>query len=320
MGVGLLGLLATGFMNSEYCKNRLGSILQEADCKAYTWVIVLFFGAVLVSAMVTDGVISGLGFWVRHWLWRFLIFFLAIILISKAEAAKRVIPWLLAGVSISSVYMLVEILVHYKERAAGLYGNAMVMGGIFSIVFPLILILLINRELLELPSFVMPGILVFCSLGILLNGTRGAWVACGISALCILLAYANKAPRTVLSIFLAFTLFCGSALVNDNIRSRVLSVGNVTTDHSNTARLYMWRGAVAMFKDNAVLGVGEEQYQEQVRKFYQVPGQNAVYEHAHSNIFHMLCSYGLLGLLSMLLMFGTLIWLSLKSFINYGND
>lgn len=85
-----------------------------------------------------------------------------------------------------------------------------------------------------------------------------------------------------------------------NNGSKVTSVG---------LRLHMWNGAVKIFLQNPIIGVGTGGYKQAMKKYRDDP-KLPDFAHPHNSFLHMAVSYGIVGLLS-------LIWL-LTVFIKKG--
>jgi len=70
----------------------------------------------------------------------------------------------------------------------------------------------------------------------------------------------------------------------------------------NQDRFYMWSGAIQLFLENPIVGVGTGGYPVALRK---ARDPNApLIPHPHNNIFYMAASYGILGLIAIAWLFG----------------
>lgn len=93
------------------------------------------------------------------------------------------------------------------------------------------------------------------------------------------------------------------------------------TDHdpasieSTAIRSFAWESAGAVFEDNLLLGVGTGDVRAELNAVYAEKGYTGALEkniNAHSMYFQVAVCFGILGLLSMLLMLGTAFWVSLR--------
>jgi O-antigen ligase len=70
-------------------------------------------------------------------------------------------------------------------------------------------------------------------------------------------------------------------------------------------RFYMWVGAIQVFLENPLIGVGTGGYPASLKEIR--PPDDPVVAHPHSNILHIAASYGMIGILAFLWLFGEII-------------
>ncbi len=288
--------------------------LEEAY-KPYFRVVGLYFGVLLLSALASSAPGENLKLWLESGPWRFLLFVLPVFTLNKKEQVQRVLYAAMAGLVISDLYLFYQYFCLNAVRPNGFYGHHMRMAGMFCEILPIFMVMLLGKGV---PKDKKPlvGLVTILSIGgMLVNGSRGAWLACAVSAVVVFfLLFFKKYKKHALVGMLCLVCMSGVVFTNERLAVRAASVINISTDKSNMARLYMWRGAVAMFHDNPLLGVGEGQYRSSVETKYLVPKQVIVYNHAHSIIFHELAVHGGLGLGALMLMFGSILWWNLQGF------
>ena len=69
----------------------------------------------------------------------------------------------------------------------------------------------------------------------------------------------------------------------------------------------MWTSSINMFKDHPVIGVGIGQWRTKYGESYRLPSENQHLYHAHNNFIQLLSEVGILGLIGVLIFFGTII-------------
>lgn len=174
--------------------------------------------------------------------------------------------------------------------------------------------------------------------GILLTGTRGAWiaaalllpVAAGIAAWRVRPARRVLVPIAALVILGAIGAGGGWLLAGEGAKARVRNAANDVRlvfesrnyDSDTGMRLAMWRWAIAAFRDHPALGVGSGGYHSWVRSrsaeqaaALDAPAEVAplVHAHAHSWSLHTLATLGAAGVLTLLAMLGCAIWAGLTT-------
>ncbi len=153
----------------------------------------------------------------------------------------------------------------------------------------------------------------------ILSGSRGGWVA--IPLLTILLFTLLK-THFYLNIRYKVIFFISCIFLS------ILSVGSIynrlgtipeqlklytmkNADSSTGQRLEMWKGALLIFKENPILGIGKGNFQESIKKLADqgiVSNVIEKHKHAHNEALFMMAEFGSLGLITLLLFyFGTFI-------------
>ncbi len=188
-------------------------------------------------------------------------------------------------------------------RVKGFFGPPMTLAGFLCCVLPLVFAgLLLSIKEKKISWFCL-GSFVFLSATLLLNETRGAWIAC-IASFLFITAWFSVQNRKVAVVSLLLVILLGVTIsASDRFSKRALSISS-TTLVSNTERLLMWKSATQMFLDHPLTGVGLGNYKTQYQEKYISPeAKEKKQEHAHSNFFQMIGENGLVGLLGYLTFF-----------------
>lgn len=139
---------------------------------------------------------------------------------------------------------------------------------------------------------------------IVLNFTRGVWIACG-AALIYLVARWRARLLWALPM-LALAAYLGAPSL---VRDRLVSLVHPTADPSVTARFEMWRVGLAMIKNHPLVGVGPNNINE-VYLTYLRPGtyEPSWHEHLHDDYLQLAAERGLPCLAAWLWFMGALAW------------
>lgn len=310
----LVGLLVQLCCNREKLKARFSQLWQNECFKAYLIGVGAFFAATLLASVFSDNVVYSLKHWVNNWPWRFLMFLLPVLTVRQTEQAKKILYAIFGGLFLACSYMMYQNYVLGEFRPNGFYGHWMMNAGLICEVLPIVLVLFWYKQLKVLPRWLVLVLALVYLGGLLANNTRGAWLACGITFLLLVGLQIKKQPKLAVVMLLCCCCLGVGLAANAGIRQRVYSMTNMTTDYSNRLRLSIWKGAVDMYTDNPVLGVGEGQYRVKTIEKYHNPGMVEIFNHAHSVYLQILCISGTVGFAGLCLMFGNILYYSFKSY------
>ena len=273
-----LGISTLLFLIILY-KNK--DVVINEDKLPYFKNISVFAGALLVSALCSGDILQGLKNWSDFFIWRFMPFLILIFVFDKKEAAKKVYYAILGAFLVDALYVIYQGVFIYKlniswARPHGFTGHPMTFAGMLCVLVPVLLVLLFESKILgKYSKFALPAF-VIGAFALVLNSTRGAWLAIGIVIGLICLLYMFKSKK----IFIACVslLLAGGFMLGNNqaFMKRVntfSSVKSVTQD----PRFKIWDVSIAIFKEHPVLGVGlgkfKSEYQKKYSKVYPVNEQ-----------------------------------------------
>ncbi|MBI4056616.1 MAG: O-antigen ligase family protein [Elusimicrobia bacterium] len=148
-----------------------------------------------------------------------------------------------------------------------------------------------------------------------LSQTRGAWLGFTASLLVLVWLRRNLLPfvlksGAILTLILAFL----SRSTGLHLFNRFVSIFHPQGD-PNIGRLELWKTAWNMFKDHPWLGVGLNNYRTLFSRYHPTPiyGEE-VWGSAHNLYLHQLAERGILGLLALLLLLGSMVYYSIKRY------
>lgn len=148
---------------------------------------------------------------------------------------------------------------------------------------------------------------------VLFSGTRMIWLIVGIlSILICLFSKSIKVYAGMLVIGIVLILTYKSLKPTHPIKTRASAYFNIKSNTSSGSRLYMYREAVAQFKEKPLIGNGYATYGDrayvrhqeelkniQAKDYDKISTAYGNYRyHAHSNFFELLCGAGLIGIIS----------------------
>jgi len=139
---------------------------------------------------------------------------------------------------------------------------------------------------------------------IVLNFTRGVWIACG-AALIYLVARWRARLLWALPV-LALAAYLGAPSL---VRDRLVSLVHPSADPSVTARFEMWHVGLAMIRNHPLVGVGPNNVNE-LYLTYLRPGayEPSWHEHLHDDYLQLAAERGLPCLAAWLWFMGALAW------------
>ena len=204
----LLGLATLFFFIYMY-KNR-EAIVIAPEVKQLGYVVGFFLLTMLLSALFSGDLGKGLKNWADLWIWRMMPCVIMVLALNEYTKAKRVMLAALLGIAVSFCCILYQG-VHGNLRAPGFFGNPMTFGGYLCVYLPLILVCFLDKSIL-VKNRVVAGLLFLLGFAaLIINGTRGAWVALA-PVFIILMLYYGLQNKRLLAICLAFLVVAGGVL------------------------------------------------------------------------------------------------------------
>lgn len=285
---------------------RRKTFALDENYKNYFVFYGIFLLTMLISALFSGDALRGLKVWTNFWLWRFAPFFIIVIGIRSASAAKNILICSAVGIA-SGIICLLYQGISGDSRAAGFFGHPMTFAGYLCLYLPVLLVGFFDKKIFGHWNW-LSGVVFLCGCAALLfNGTRGAWLALT-PVIIFILVYYMLQNRKFMLIGLAFLIAASAGLSqNRYFISRLNSVTS-TTYQSNTERLLIWSSALQMFKDHPALGVGLGQYKYNYQNKYISPkAKEPNLGHAHNNFMQMLAENGAVGFLGFIFIIGYIV-------------
>jgi O-antigen ligase len=142
------------------------------------------------------------------------------------------------------------------------------------------------------------GLLVLCH-------SRSFLISVPVASFAILLLARKWKTLGIMGAAMGSTAFF--LALNSGLRWEMTSVIHPARDESFTSRYLTWQGALRMFHVHPLLGIGPDTFQlKNIHRIYRLPDYAS---HGHNIFFNLLGEYGLLGVLSFLLLL--VLWLAM---------
>lgn len=295
---------------SEFKENIFSSFNKILIENKRLVVLFLFFWLTLfLSALFSGEPTQGLKVFFGQIVYRSFPFFIILFVFPKSKYAAF---FLFLSLISCTIDVVGGMIVHGGEtRMKGLYGHPMTLAGFLVIQMPILFGLLSDWKQKWSSLLACICLFLISFAGLLLNGTRGAWLSLAVAIPVLTLLYDRSIKKILFLAFFAFStalIFVNSA----NLQSRAESITS-TTLQSNTERILIWQSAYQMFKDHPFWGVGLGQYTSKYLNEYKSNQAKENLRHAHNNFMQMLAENGFLGFISFVSLFGYILISSLRA-------
>ena len=194
-------------------------------------------------------------------------------------------------------------------RLYGLTKHPSFLGTFLLLSLPLLAFLPRAAGLARRKRWMMYVIAASSFLVLLFSQSRGSWMGlAGVMLLLVVLGFRQKkAYWKVAGVFIALFLVLLLSVPSLQRRAETLADPNFV---SNSERILMWKGAVEIWKDHPVFGIGVGNY----KSYYNSPqylspmAKETLHPHPHNYFLKILCEQGTWGFVAFLLMHGMVAW------------
>ncbi len=270
-------------------------------------------------------------------IWFIVPYFLVMAFMLNTEIKKEVFFWVflipLIGVALYTLYIHSQynfskdtstwvMFPFFKEHTS--------WGAVLAMYYPVSAYFVFRRGDWGLRAFAIFLFLVLTA-ALILSYTRAAWLSLIVAAgVWLILKLKIKWPVIALGfagLLLVVVASWGQIMANfeqnttvssDDFSEHVSSISNVSTDASNLERINRWKSAMRMFNERPVLGWGPGTYMFNYAP-YQKPWEKTIIStnagdmgNAHSEYIGPLAESGVLGLLTVLGLFTTILYYGFK--------
>lgn len=275
--------------------------------KKYSKTFALMLLLLLPSAVLTNNIAVGLPEFINVWLWRIPVFFVIALCIRDKKTLFTMLAVFFVDFGIDNLVAFYQHVSGMTDRGWGFGSSVLTISGLMVMLVPIFCVILLDSAF---PSYVKASALwaLGCvGFGMYGNQSRGSWLFNMIMVPIVSLPYILKRFGCVVAVLAALGGVVWGFSTQPQYVARFESITNTTTDGSNLGRFDVWTSSINMFKDHPVTGVGIGQWRTIYEASYRLPTENQHLYHAHNNFIQLLGEVGLLGLLGVLIFYGSII-------------
>ena len=270
--------------------------------KEWTLPVIVFMFLPWIGLLYTEDLPTGLGLAKKSYYW---LYAFAIASQSFRDRAKAFINSYLLGLSLTVCIALLQyigLVPMPKGFATGFIGGGSpyIMYSLLLVFGMLILSYYCSSAATKKRKMLL--LLLICAYFLSLSVVPGRIGYLAFAALSPLMLYNILGKKRLIGVaaltVLTVALLLSSSFVQDRIRLAVNEVRDY--QHGNKvssvgARLYMWDGAVRIFLENPIVGVGTGGYKNAMMKYKDDPSlEDPV--HPHNSFLYLASSFGVVGL------------------------
>ena len=275
--------------------------------KKYSKTFALMLLLLLPSAVLTNNIAVGLPEFINVWLWRIPVFFVIALCIRDKKTLFTMLAVFFVDFGIDNLVAFYQHVSGMTDRGWGFGSSVLTIAGLMVMLGPIFCVILLDSAF---PNYVKASALwaLGCvGFGMYGNQSRGSWLFSMIMVPIVSLPYILKRFIYVVVVLAALGGVVWGFSTQPQYVARFESITNTTTDGSNLGRFDVWTSSINMFKDHPVTGVGIGQWRTIYEASYRLPTENQHLYHAHNNFIQLLGEVGFLGLLGVLIFYGSII-------------
>lgn len=275
--------------------------------KKYSKTFALMLLSLLPSAVLTNNIAVGLPEFINVWLWRIPVFFVIALCIRDKKTLFTMLAVFFVDFGIDNLVAFYQHVSGMTDRGWGFGSSVLTIAGLMVMLGPIFCVILLDSAF---PNYVKASALwaLGCvGFGMYGNQSRGSWLFNMIMVPIVSLPYILKRFGCVVAVLVVLGGVVWGFSTQPQYVARFESITNTTTDASNLGRFDVWISSINMFKDHPVTGVGIGQWRTIYEASYRLPTENQHLYHAHNNFIQLLGEVGLLGLLGVLIFYGSIV-------------
>lgn len=275
--------------------------------KKYSKTFALMLLLLLPSAVLTNNIAVGLPEFINVWLWRIPVFFVIALCIRDKKTLFTMLAVFFVDFGIDNLVAFYQHVSGMTDRGWGFGSSVLTISGLMVMLVPIFCVILLDSAF---PNYVKVSALwaLGCvGFGMYGNQSRGSWLFSMIMVPIVSLPYILKRFIYVVVVLAALGGVVWGFSTQPQYVARFESITNMTTDGSNLGRFDVWTSSINMFKDHPVTGVGIGQWRTIYEASYRLPTENQHLYHAHNNFIQLLGEVGFLGLLGVLIFYGSIV-------------
>lgn len=337
---GVFVILVVAFSFFTGTRNKKNVKLLQFNSAIDPYIILFIFAAIVTTIFSLNPEVSIYGQYERQIglitiMMAGLLYYYSKVVLADESRLRKIIFVMEAAAVLVSVYSFLQkfgmdpfdIQPIGIVRPVSTLGNAVFAGGFLAIVLPLsILNVSLKKNLLLrvlFPVLILAGTIV--------TGTRSAYLAVffGLAATAMIYLFSKKTkgnigalkkPLIAAGIIIAAFVILVFLFPENQFVQRFLSIFSA----GDNTRMYLWRDSFNIFLKYPLFGTGIGLFPNALEGYYSVRLKTdeilRVFDNAHNNYLHILCTMGITGLITYLLLLGAGLKASLRGFFSKEND
>ncbi len=302
--------------------------------------IITYLVWMLVTSITSEMPLISIKYLIAR-LWFVVPYFLVMVFVLNTDLKKEVFFWVflvpLCGVAVYTLVIHSQYSFNKETSVWVMYPffkEHTSWGAVLAMYFPVSAYFAFRKGDWGLKSVAIM-LFIIIALAVVLSYTRAAWISLMAAAVVwLIIKLKIKWPYIALGVVGALLVVAASwsnimskfeqntAVSSDDFSEHVSSISNVSSDASNMERINRWKSAIRLFNERPVLGWGPGTYMFVYAPF-QKPWEKTIIStnagnrgNAHSEYIGPLAESGVLGLLTVLLLFGTIFIYGLRVYFN----
>jgi len=309
--------LASAFFLFLLLQKRDVVVLQTAY-ESYYIMFALFLLSMIPSVLFTGEVFTGVKNLIGMWIYRSLPFFMVTIFASDTLKIKRMLFCWAGVLCLDSTIAVIQLLFGFRDRGWGFGGSPLTLPGILCMLFPILMIIILDNRFEDRTQRNAKIIAVFCFLGLLAGLSRGAWLDLAILLPLLALPYLAKSRKKAIYACLLVLFIGGIFLTQPILLDKLKSITNLETNTSNLGRIYVWESAGKIINDHFGVGIGLGQFKN-IYPYYRNPLEIQNVIHVHNSLLQVFVDTGIVGFLGCLSFFSFIIYYNVLDWLNHKN-
>ena len=247
--------------------------------------------------------------------YRFLPLFFVLLYVQTKEQVRLLVLVFAISVCINDLTALWQMAAHESVswRPMGLVHSPTFLGSHMLMAIPVLFFFSRKAYFHSRERIFLLGMALFSLVILILTQTRGAWIAFVLVMIAYVIFERRFRRQLLLGGLVGLICIVGGLLLSHSYSQRLATLADPQMQ-SNLERAYMWHGAISIWRDHPVTGVGMDEYGWYYNTIYILPEAKAQFlnvdrpdtwhGHPHNNILKHLSEGGVLGLAAYFVLHG----------------
>lgn len=244
---------------------------------------------------------------VNYYFFIFLPFLMTSLFVDNRRHLAVAITLLAISISVPSGYAIFQGLSGH-ERPSAYFNHVNRLAFFLETYIPLLYIATLEKGILPRNYRLVTGaVLAAAIVALMYTGTRGAWLAVGLTFIAYVLTKIRDNKKLGIALCLAFIILSASFLSSAQVRGRFDTLFDPQFQ-SNSERILIWESAIAMWRDYPITGVGLNNFRHMEETYLSPLHKEIFHNHAHNIFLNFLAETGLIGLSGLLSLFACVLY------------